>query len=141
MNLELLRKGLLYVGIGLILLSVIVGDVFLNKNMTASNLVLGNTNQFTTTFTFSQPAALEVNSQANVDIKGGNVYTVGNNYIAIPTSTELLLSIKNSTSSFISINIFKLPSYIYILFSLILTGIILIIVSIVTVIYIKFKNF
>ncbi|AWR93516.1 hypothetical protein [Acidianus brierleyi] len=140
MNIELVRKGLLYVGIGLVLLSVIVGDMFLNGNMTASNLVL-NRNQFSTTFTFSEPVAVEVHSEANVNIKGGNVYTVGNNYIAIPTSTELLLSIKNSTSSFISINIFKLPSYIYMIFSLILTGVMLIIISIIIIIYIKFKNF
>ena len=140
MNIELVRKGLLYVGIGLVLLSVIVGDMFLNGNMTASNLVL-NRNQFSTTFTFSEPVAVEVHSEANVNIKGGNVYTVGNNYIAIPTSTELLLSIKNSTSSFILINIFKLPSYIYMIFSLILTGVMLIIISIIIIIYIKFKNF
>jgi hypothetical protein len=141
MKIELLRKSLLYAGITLVLFSVIVGDIFLNGNMIKSNLILNNAKQFTTTFTFSQPVALEVNSQSNVNIKGGNVYTVGNNYIAIPTSTQLFLSIKNSTFSSISINIFRLPSYIYVIFSLILSGIILIIISILFMIYIKFKNF
>ncbi|MBW9140845.1 MAG: hypothetical protein K1T65_03960 [Candidatus Aramenus sp.] len=132
-----ISKDLFVAGIIVLLASVIIGDVALGNNN--YKITLSPNQHLNTELTVSQSIALEVQSPADLNVKGGAVYTVGQNFVVVPTSTVVSLDVQPSINGTV-VGIYKLNDSLYAVFGAILLGAILVFSSIVIAVYAELRS-
>ncbi|EWG07578.1 MAG: hypothetical protein ASUL_03689 [Candidatus Aramenus sulfurataquae] len=132
-----ISKDLFVAGIIVLLASVIIGDIVLGNNN--YKISLSPSQHLNTELTVSQSIALEVQSPADLNVKGGAVYTVGQNFVVVPTSTVVSLDVQPSINGTV-VGIYKLNDSLYAVFGAILLGAILVFSSIVIAVYAELRS-
>ncbi len=131
-----LSRYLFVTGIIVLLASVVVGDVLIGNNN--YKIDLAPNEHLNTELTVSGSVALEVQSPANLNVKGGSVYTVGKDLVVIPTNTLVSLEVGSSNNGTV-VSIYKVGGYLYLVFGSILLGAILILSSLIIAVYAELR--